>query len=378
MPRQIHHMTPSRPLSETRTTEGSGKGAIGEAMQTFGKLMYQSQMQQSQQDAAFEMALLGTNWVKYSTGGDRAQPTMQRQGIPGGAGGQRQVQPQQQRPQLIMVPRDRLTGGATSLNGQQQRPGMGPRSMLMGGQARQGAQQAVATPQGQAGLGQNFVTGPGGQRFEIRNIRGKSYIRPVQSTFREKADYSAEIAAGVADTKRDQEIGDAKTKRTQELIDSIRDKLYKDDAAIESSIRSEESQKDVITHRQGFIDKRTTEQKDYEYGLKKPGFREYEAKGKAPTTGQALDKVAQLEKAKATFNKTGKIDLIASKLFPELAGEKISPEDKAKVSDAFDKAINYYEKFTPTGAKKQRAISELKRQNKPITDANIEYVIGLF
>jgi len=99
---------------------------------------------------------------------------------------------------------------------------------------------------------------------------------------------------------------------------------------------------------------------------------------KTPTPGEALKTVASLTKAKATFDKTGKIDLMMAGLFPDMAKQQgnISKEDKETVRVAYDEAIAYYKNFTPKDGKRQSAISELKKQKKPITEANIEFIMS--
>ena len=100
--------------------------------------------------------------------------------------------------------------------------------------------------------------------------------------------------------------------------------------------------------------------------------------GKTPSSGEAVTKVASLTKAKATFDKTEKMDVLMAGLFPDMAKQKggITKEQKAEVYAAYDEAIAYYKDFVPKDEKRQKAIVELKRQNKPITDANIDFIMS--
>lgn len=67
--------------------------------------------------------------------------------------------------------------------------------------------------------------------------------------------------------------------------------------------------------------------------------------------GQALEKIATAQRAKATFDRTKMMDVAMAQLFPEfkpLVGKKLSPKQVATVNKSYDRLINYLEKFTPT------------------------------
>ena len=102
--------------------------------------------------------------------------------------------------------------------------------------------------------------------------------------------------------------------------------------------------------------------------LKIPGIKpEYKP-------GQALEKIASLQRARATFNKTGKIDAMMAKMFPEyIEGQKLTGPEIKNVTDAYDRAISYVGKFAP--GKRDRAIEALRAEGYPVTEANIEHVM---
>ena len=90
--------------------------------------------------------------------------------------------------------------------------------------------------------------------------------------------------------------------------------------------------------------------------------------------GQALEKIAAAQKSKATFNKTGKIDAIMAKMFPEYTeGQKLTKSEINKVNKAYDELISHLEKFTP-GAEDAEARKILEDAGMPVTPANIKYV----
>lgn len=98
---------------------------------------------------------------------------------------------------------------------------------------------------------------------------------------------------------------------------------------------------------------------------------------KPPSEAQARSKIAALTASREKFKKTDKIDMLAQRMFPEL---KIASQtgDQKEVDKAYNEAIEYYRQFTgPQANKRKTAIKELKEQGMPITDANIEYAIGL-
>ena len=94
--------------------------------------------------------------------------------------------------------------------------------------------------------------------------------------------------------------------------------------------------------------------------------------------GLALEKIAAAQKSKATFNKTGIIDAIMAKMFPEYTeGQKLTKSEINKVNKAYDELISHLEKFTPE-ANRDKAIKLLQDAGEPVTEANINYIINQF
>ena len=95
--------------------------------------------------------------------------------------------------------------------------------------------------------------------------------------------------------------------------------------------------------------------------------------------GQALEKIASAQRAKATFDKTKQIDAIMAKMFPEfksLIGKKLSQPQIATVNRSYDRLIDYLEKFAPkTESSRDQAIKQLQDAGQPVTEANITYVM---
>lgn len=93
--------------------------------------------------------------------------------------------------------------------------------------------------------------------------------------------------------------------------------------------------------------------------------------------GQALEKIASAQKAKATFNKTGKIDAIMAKMFPEYTeGQRLSKPEISKVNKSYDRLIKHLQGFAPQVSKRDQAIKQLQDAGHPVTEANIEFIIG--
>ena len=111
----------------------------------------------------------------------------------------------------------------------------------------------------------------------------------------------------------------------------------------------------------------------YRYGEKPKEEEEEKPEYKA---GQALEKIATAQRAKATFNKTGKIDAIIAKMFPEYTeGQKLSKPEIRKVNKTYDRLIKYLEEFAPQLSKREQAIEQLQAAGQQVTEANIKYVM---
>lgn len=111
---------------------------------------------------------------------------------------------------------------------------------------------------------------------------------------------------------------------------------------------------------------------------KKPPEKPKEEKPEKPEykTGQALEKIAAAQRAKATFNKTGKIDAIMAKMFPEYTeGQKLSKPEISKVNRAYDRLIKHLEGFAPQLSKREQAINQLQNAGQPVTEANIKFIM---
>lgn len=93
--------------------------------------------------------------------------------------------------------------------------------------------------------------------------------------------------------------------------------------------------------------------------------------------GQALEKIAAAGRAKASFNKTGKIDAIMAKMFPEYKeGQTITTREVQKVNKAYDKLISHLKKFAPKPeTARDDAIKRLQAAGQPITEKNIIYIM---
>ncbi|MCK4240826.1 MAG: hypothetical protein KAX30_04325 [Candidatus Atribacteria bacterium] len=95
--------------------------------------------------------------------------------------------------------------------------------------------------------------------------------------------------------------------------------------------------------------------------------------------GQALEKIASAQRAKATFDKTKQIDAVMAGLFPEfktLIGKKLSQPQIATVNSSYDRLIDYLEKFAPkTEALRDQAIKQLQDAGQPLTEKNITYIM---
>ena len=245
MPR-VHSMGTPPVSSATTTRSGSAKGGIGEAMKVFGDLMYKSQMQKGQQDAAMERSLIANDWYPMDTsasmGGESPQPSTQGMTGPN-------------EPQSSIVPRNMFNysnalAGSAGIEPQQQGGRMVPRSMLNTGQLRQQQQG------GQAGTGSGRPVTIGGQQYDVmkRVVNGKSYAKLIK---REPTRQEL-MAEKMQEYEGKQQI-ELRNKQIGRGVEAIADRLkleeqrtYDEDRAIVKSTQDLTDKKDVITHRESF------------------------------------------------------------------------------------------------------------------------------
>jgi hypothetical protein len=114
-------------------------------------------------------------------------------------------------------------------------------------------------------------------------------------------------------------------------------------------------------------------------GVGKPSVSNVPKK-KDPTEAQALKRISSIDNTIVNLDKKDKFDATLAAIFPEMRnklGQKIGSKEKAKLMESLDAEREYLFQFTPKGKLKERAVSELEKQGKPVTDANIDYVIEL-
>lgn len=78
--------------------------------------------------------------------------------------------------------------------------------------------------------------------------------------------------------------------------------------------------------------------------------------GVAGSRAKSLKRISDIQKAKATLEKTDMVTQMLAKDNPELAqyvGQKIPPELKASLMDAWDNELDYHEQFSGTTRKKE-------------------------
>lgn len=100
--------------------------------------------------------------------------------------------------------------------------------------------------------------------------------------------------------------------------------------------------------------------KDFTFKEGEYGNAPDKSKSSAPTPQQALRRISDIQKARATLEKTDVISLLMAKNNPELkdmAGQKINPELKQQLNEAWDNEIAYLQQFT-TGKPKDSGLPE--------------------
>jgi hypothetical protein len=72
-----------------------------------------------------------------------------------------------------------------------------------------------------------------------------------------------------------------------------------------------------------------------------------------PTEAEALKRISDIKKAKATLDKTNEITAMIVATDPEkfsgMLGQSIKPEHKQELMNAWDKEIEYLQQFTSAG-----------------------------
>ena len=166
----------------------------------------------------------------------------------------------------------------------------------------------------------------------------------------EKAKLVSEQAKLVGDIKKDEATAKiAKDKQDKLDVDKIRTNLI---AGKELEMKMEKHEKDML-------------------GGDKP------KKDMSPE--KALQRISTIKASIARFDKTDKMDATLAALIPGYKpGKKISSDDKKQMMEQFTREIEHLEQFTPEGKNvvRQQAITELKNNKLPITEANIKYAIG--
>lgn len=110
--------------------------------------------------------------------------------------------------------------------------------------------------------------------------------------------------------------------------------------------------------------------KDFTFGEGEFGNAPDASKSTDPTPQQALKRISDIQKARATLDKSSEVTQMLAALNPELkgmVGQQIAPELKQQLNDAWDNEINYLQQFTAkkeTGALPSGLTQEMLDQYK--------------